>query len=179
MIRPRRDARGTETCLRPDTIDPSIVSTSDWPGMPKGRLARAALAYADALVVRWLPGGQREGDEYVVRNPRRIDDKPGSFKINIRTGAWADFVTGEAGGDLVALRAWLDGATQLARSLTSSVSSMRRRRGSETASIRPVTSRRRSSRSLRARRRRRSCTRAWASLRTSPNTATRRVACSA
>jgi putative DNA primase/helicase len=114
MIRPRRDARGTETCPRPDTIDPSIVSTSDWPGMPKGRLARAALAHADALVVRWLPGGRREGDEYVVRNPRRIDHKPGSFKINIRTGAWADFVTGEAGGDLVALSAWLDDATQLA-----------------------------------------------------------------
>ena len=76
-------------------------------------VARAALAHADALVARWLPGGRREGDEYVVRNPKRADHKPGSFKVNTRTGAWADFATGEAGGDLVALRAWLDGATQI------------------------------------------------------------------
>ncbi|GIX10346.1 hypothetical protein [Elioraea sp.] len=75
-------------------------------------VARAALAHADALVARWLPGGRREGDEYVVRNPRRADRTPGSFKVNTRTGAWADFATGEAGGDLVALRAWLDGASQ-------------------------------------------------------------------
>ncbi|WP_439580181.1 hypothetical protein [Elioraea sp.] len=75
-------------------------------------VARAALAHADALVARWLPGGRREGDEYVVRNPRRADRTPGSFKVNTRTGAWADFATGEAGGDLVALRAWLDGVSQ-------------------------------------------------------------------
>jgi putative DNA primase/helicase len=76
-------------------------------------VARAALAHADALVARWLPGGRREGDEYVVRNPKRADRTPGSFKVNTRTGAWADFATGEAGGDLVALRAWLDGASQI------------------------------------------------------------------
>lgn len=75
-------------------------------------IARAALAQAERLVERWLPGGQRLGDEYVVRNPKRADHKPGSFKINLRTGAWADFATTDAGGDLVALRAWLDGISQ-------------------------------------------------------------------
>lgn len=75
-------------------------------------VARAALVRADALVARWIPGGRREGDEYVVRNPKRADRRPGSFKINVRTGAWADFATNEFGGDLISLRAWLDNVSQ-------------------------------------------------------------------
>ena len=34
-------------------------------------------------ILKWLlPGGAVRGQEYVVRNPRRADNKAGSFKIS-------------------------------------------------------------------------------------------------
>jgi hypothetical protein len=79
------------------------------------RIAQAALRHAERLVPTWLPGGRCRGREWVVLNPRRPDDKrPGSFSINLRTGQWADFATGDRGGDLISLRAYLDGTGQLA-----------------------------------------------------------------
>ena len=36
-------------------------------------------------------------------NPRRADRHLGSFQINVRTGKWADFATGDRGGDLISL----------------------------------------------------------------------------
>ncbi len=71
------------------------------------RINRAALIQIDIILARWLPGGRREGEEYVVRNPKRQDQRPGSFKINTRTGAWGDFATGDKGRDLVSLAAYL------------------------------------------------------------------------
>ena len=68
---------------------------------------RAALAQIDLILARWLPGGKREGVEYVALNPRRPDRKPGSFKINTRTGAWGDFAVGAKGRDLISLAAYL------------------------------------------------------------------------
>ena len=53
-----------------------------------------------------------EGGEYVARNPTRHDRRPGSFKVNLRTGRWADFATGDRGGDPVSLAAYLFGLTQ-------------------------------------------------------------------
>lgn len=72
-----------------------------------GRINRAALPMLPALVSRWLPDGRREGNEWVARNPTRADRHPGSFRINLRTGRWSDFATGEAGGDPVSLAAYL------------------------------------------------------------------------
>jgi hypothetical protein len=66
--------------------------------------ARPALSH---IVERWLPGGRREGREWVARNPTRADMRPGSFKVNLSTGKWADFATGDAGGDPVSLAAFL------------------------------------------------------------------------
>jgi hypothetical protein len=55
-------------------------------------------------------GGRTEGAEYVALNPRRVDHHPGSFRVNTRTGRWADFaVTGVRGGDVVSLAAYLAG----------------------------------------------------------------------
>lgn len=71
------------------------------------RIASAALSNADSIVLRWLPGGRREGSEWVVRNPRRADGKAGSFKVNTRTGRWGDFATRDGGGDLISLAAFL------------------------------------------------------------------------
>jgi uncharacterized protein (DUF927 family) len=71
--------------------------------------ARAALAAVDSVLSRWLPDGKRQGPEWVARNPTRHDDTPGSFSVNAITGAWSDFATGDRGGDLVSLVAYLDG----------------------------------------------------------------------
>lgn len=65
-----------------------------------------ALRNAIAVCNRILPGGSVVGNEYVVRNPKREDRKAGSFKVNLRSGRWSDFATGERGGDLIALVAW-------------------------------------------------------------------------
>jgi hypothetical protein len=68
---------------------------------------RAALGRLPDILARWLPGGRIEGREYVVRNPKRCDRRPGSFKINLDTGRWADFATGDRGGDPISLAAYL------------------------------------------------------------------------
>jgi hypothetical protein len=68
---------------------------------------RCALAVLPALLQRWLPGGRKEGNEYVALNPTRLDRRLGSFRINMRTGRWADFATGDRGGDVVSLAAYL------------------------------------------------------------------------
>ena len=52
------------------------------------------------------------GSEYVALNPTRADRRPGSFKVNIRTGRWADFSTGDKGGDPISLAAYLAGTGQ-------------------------------------------------------------------
>lgn len=71
------------------------------------RVNAAARPALTAMIDRWLPGGRREGREYVVRNPNRADRRPGSFRINLTTGKWSDFATGDAGGDPVSLAAFL------------------------------------------------------------------------
>jgi len=64
------------------------------------KVAANALAHAKSLLPRWLKG-KFEGDEFVALNPSRDDGKLGSFKINVKTGCWSDFATGESGGDIV------------------------------------------------------------------------------
>jgi hypothetical protein len=66
-----------------------------------------ALPMLPALLSRWLPGGVLKGQEYAVRNPTRADDKPGSFSVNTRTGRWSDFATGDRGGDVISLAAYI------------------------------------------------------------------------
>jgi hypothetical protein len=77
------------------------------------RINEAALPALPSLLGRWLPGGRLQGREYVVRNPRRADRRPGSFLVNVRTGAWADFATGDKGGDPISLAAYLAGISQI------------------------------------------------------------------
>ena len=70
----------------------------------------AALPVLPILLARWLPTGKRVGREYVALNPRRDDRHFGSFKIVIsgrRIGMWADFFTGDEGGDVISLAAYL------------------------------------------------------------------------
>ncbi len=76
-----------------------------------GAVAAAALPVLPALAERWLPGGRREGAEYVCAG---LSGGAGrSCKVNLRTGRWADFATGERGGDAVSLAAAIAGVSQL------------------------------------------------------------------
>ena len=75
---------------------------------------KAALDAGLATVLRhWLPDSQIVGSELVARNPTRADRRAGSFKINTRTGLWADFAVGHQGGDVVSLVSYLDGTGQI------------------------------------------------------------------
>ncbi len=91
-------------------------------GVDFARINAAALRVLPALLARWLPDGQWIGHEFVARNPRRADRRPGSFKIN-RNGRWGDFATGDKGGDVLSLAAYLadlsqvEAARELARAL--------------------------------------------------------------
>ncbi len=76
------------------------------------RVAQAALQRAPALLPVLLPNGKFAGGEYVALNPFRADRSLGSFKVNVRSGRWADFATGDRGGDLIALVAWQTRKTQ-------------------------------------------------------------------
>jgi hypothetical protein len=73
---------------------------------------RIALSHLPALCRRWLPDGKFVGPEFRARNPNRADRHIGSFSINVRTGRWADFATGDRGGDVVSLTAYLHGLSQ-------------------------------------------------------------------
>jgi hypothetical protein len=75
-------------------------------------IAQQALSCCANILSHWLPGGKNSGGEYVVRNPTRPDHDAGSFKINTKSGKWSDFATGDKGGDLVALVAFVDGIGQ-------------------------------------------------------------------
>ena len=77
---------------------------------------QAALAALLAVLGRILPSGKIDGREYVALNPTRADHRPGSFKIRMsgsRAGAWSDFATGDRGGDLVSLVAYLENCPQV------------------------------------------------------------------
>lgn len=71
------------------------------------RLNATLLPQLPILVKQWLPTGRAAGSEWTALNPRRHDRRPGSFRVNLRSGRWADFATGERGGDPVSLYAYL------------------------------------------------------------------------
>ena len=77
------------------------------------QVAAAANNQANALVGNWLPNGRMESGEYTALNPTRADSTLGSFKINLQTGKWQDFATGDKGGDLVSLYAYLNDCKQM------------------------------------------------------------------
>lgn len=77
------------------------MAPTNKPPIDFGRIAAAALQQADTLVERWLPGGKRVGHEWQCGS--LSGDAGSSCSVNLNTGAWADFATDEAGGDLISL----------------------------------------------------------------------------
>lgn len=76
------------------------------------QVAETALVFAETLVPELLPEGKRRGSEWWARNPVRGDREAGSFSVSLTTGRWHDFASGDRGGDLVALAAYLWGMRQ-------------------------------------------------------------------
>lgn len=73
-------------------------------------LSRDLLTDANTLVPNWLPGGKLMGKEWTCGD---LMGGPGSScRVNIQTGKWADFATGETGGDLISLFAAIKGVSQ-------------------------------------------------------------------
>jgi len=70
-------------------------------------LADRLLADAENLLGQWLPNGRRQGIEYKAGSVG--GEAGGSLSVNLRTGRWADFATGERGGDLIDLYAAIHG----------------------------------------------------------------------
>ena len=79
------------------------------------RVNATALPLLPSLLARWLPGGRREGTEWVALNPTRADRNLGSFRIvcsGPKAGLWCDFATGDRGRDAVSLVAYLRRTSQ-------------------------------------------------------------------
>ncbi|OYU68771.1 MAG: hypothetical protein CFE28_01420 [Alphaproteobacteria bacterium PA2] len=76
------------------------------------RINEAALRNCEAVVSGLLPDGRRSGHEWLARNPARADRRLGSFKVNLTTGKWGDFSSGDRGGDLTSLAALVAGLSQ-------------------------------------------------------------------
>jgi putative DNA primase/helicase len=73
----------------------------------------AALSSGRNLLVDLIPGGKIRSLEYIVKNPRRDDQRAGSFKINYRSGIWSDFaLEGVGGNDIISLVAYVRGISQ-------------------------------------------------------------------
>jgi hypothetical protein len=73
---------------------------------------KAALAAFAAVLARILPAGKRVGAEIVALNPRRAGRRLGSSKVNRYNWRWADFATGDKGGDPISLVAYLADVSQ-------------------------------------------------------------------
>jgi putative DNA primase/helicase len=79
-------------------------------GLNFAAVNRAALPRLPELVARWLPGGKLIRSEWTCATLR--GGVGNSCRVNLRTGRWADFATGEKGGDPVSLAAAVAGLPQ-------------------------------------------------------------------
>lgn len=74
-------------------------------------VASRLLQQSRSLLAEWFPAGKLQGNEFVVGD---LAGSPGeSLKINVDSGKWKDFATGEAGGDLISLYAAMHGMKQI------------------------------------------------------------------
>jgi hypothetical protein len=72
-----------------------------------------ALYYADEVLAEIVPGGELQGDEYVVLNPTRDDAELGSFKFNISSSLWGDFATDDHGKGFISFAHYIYGFDNL------------------------------------------------------------------
>ena len=91
------------------------ASTSNGRRPTFAQVKTVALQNIDRVLTHWLPNGKRVdgGKEYTAPNPTRADKRAGSLKVNLSKGTWADFATGDKGGDLIDLVRYLDGGSDV------------------------------------------------------------------
>jgi hypothetical protein len=76
------------------------------------RINSVAVRNGEAVAQAFLPDGRREGREWVAKNPRRADRRPGSFKVNLDSGKGADFASGDRFSDFVGMVAFVQAISQ-------------------------------------------------------------------
>ena len=59
------------------------------------QIDRMLVGKMERLSRELAPDGERRGHEWVALNPARADTKRGSFSINLATGVWKDFASGD------------------------------------------------------------------------------------
>ena len=74
---------------------------------------RAALGYLPTLVRTWCPQGRMCGHEWQALNPTRPDRTPGSSASTPRPASGPTFATGDKGGDVISLAAYMFGCRQV------------------------------------------------------------------
>jgi putative DNA primase/helicase len=73
-------------------------------------ISAAALPRLESLLREWLPQGKLQGREYKVGS---LTGEPGrSLSINVDTGVWKDFSTGDGGADPISLLAAIRNCSQ-------------------------------------------------------------------
>lgn len=75
------------------------------------QVAQAALSAYPGLLSQMLPGGRKDGHEYKCGDLN--GGKGESLSVNVRTGKWADFASGDKGGDAVSLYAAIHKLSQI------------------------------------------------------------------
>lgn len=75
-------------------------------------LERLLLERAETLVPQWLPGGKRQGREYICADFSGGSGR--SLSVNLDSGKWGDFALGVTGGDLLGLYAEIHGLDRVA-----------------------------------------------------------------
>lgn len=73
-------------------------------------ISQSLLPAISHLLPAWLPGGKFKGKEYICSNLQGGNGD--SLSINIHNGMWADFATGDKGGDMVSLYAAIHNISQ-------------------------------------------------------------------
>ena len=68
---------------------------------------RAALRYLPSLVRTWAPDGRCAAPSGLPEIRLGRTETQAAFSVNVRTGRWADFATGDTGGDVISLAAYL------------------------------------------------------------------------
>jgi hypothetical protein len=74
--------------------------------IPYAEIAQYAETYVCEIARCVAPAGKIQGREYVALNPTRQDRNVGSFRLNLRSGRWADFATGDRGTDIISYVAY-------------------------------------------------------------------------
>jgi putative DNA primase/helicase len=97
------------TDSRTPGVEPPVQHRAPLPPIRFADLAKALLDQASTLLPQWLPDGTLRGHEYVCAG--LSGGRGTSCSVNVNTGQWADFATGEQGGDLLSLYAAIEGLT--------------------------------------------------------------------